>query len=206
MVMLELLLPVMLAVIANSLADVFLNRIQPEFSVQFHWSMRLLRWACIAVALVILGVTHATALTLIAFALFSITAATDFETTYLPPDAFTFGSTALCLLLSFAQSGWLGLRDAVVAQAMCFAVVVFVVAFSDACDSGDIKLAMQFGAAAGSLASVFVGVIGMWLAMMILLVIHVIQHGGSAAISQLRIPLGTVAWAGLLLALLWRAL
>ena len=83
--------------------------------------------------------------------------------------------------------------------------MVFVVAFSSACDSGDIKLAMQFGAAAGSLANVFIGVMGMWLVMMCLLIAHMIQHRSITSISQVRLPLGPIAWVGLVIALLWRA-
>ena len=195
-----------LAILANLLADPFLKRIQTEFGYTGNMPLRRLRWMCVATALPILAALHIPFSALIAVALLSITAATDLESSYLPPDAFTLGSTIICLMLSFVQSGWLGLRDAVVAQAICFAVMVFVVTFTSACDSGDIKLAMQFGAAAGSLTNVFVGVMAMWLTMMLLLVIQFVRSRSVTSLSRLRLPLGPIAWAGLVVALLWRAL
>ncbi len=203
-----ILIPFLLALSGNVLADLFLSHALPE-PLPPHPSrrwLRGLRWVCITAAVIGLALLHASLPTLIAFTLFSITAATDLESTYLPPDAFVLGSAALSLGLAFIQSGWPGLRDAVVAEAMCFVVLVFVVAFTGVCDSGDIKLGMQFGAAAGSLSQVFVGVIGMWLVMVIVLVVYLVYSRSPKAIRTFRLPQGPLAWVGLLLAVIWRAL
>ena len=201
-----ILIPFLLALSGNVLADLFLSLTLPE-PLPPHPSrrwLRGLRWVSCTAALIGLVLLHASLPTLVVFTLFSITAATDLESTYLPPDAFMLGSTTLGLGLAFIQSGWPGLLDAVVAEAMCFAVLVFVVAFTGVCDSGDIKLGMQFGVAAGSLSQVFVGVMGMWLAMVIVLVMYLAYSRSPKAIRTRRIPQGPLAWIGLLLAVIWR--
>ena len=190
-----ILIPLLLSLSGNVLADLFLSHTLPE-PLPPHPSRRCLRglrWVSATTALIGLALLHASLPTLIAFALFSVTAATDLESTYLPPDAFVLGSATLGLGLAFIQSGWPDLRDAVVAEAMCFAVLVFVVAFTSVCDSGDIKLGMQFGAAAGSLSQVFVGVIGMWLAMVIVLMVYLTYSRSPKALRTRRIPQGPLA-------------
>jgi hypothetical protein len=142
------------------------------------------------------------------FALFSISAATDFELSLLPPDWFLYGSVIVAMALATMAGGWPALRDVAVTQAFCFVVVTLGVAFLNLCDSGDIKLAMQFGALCGSLAAVATGALGIWVVAVFVVVVTAF-HGawrGPARLAvqraiQQRPPQGPLMWAGFLIAM-----
>jgi len=116
-----------------------------------------------------------------------------------------YGSVAVGLAAGFLTGNVAGLRDAVVAQAVCFAMMVFAVLFANAADSGDIKLLMQYGATAGSISAVGIGIavefvvrVGILVAVCIQFWIQ--QHDLSSAFSaasRARVPHGPIAWVGL---------
>ena len=91
------------------------------------------------------------------------------------------------------------------AQAVCFAMMVFAVLFANAADSGDIKLLMQYGATAGNLAAVGIGIavefvvrVGILIAICILYWTQ--QRDLSSSFStaaRVRVPHGPIAWVGL---------
>jgi prepilin signal peptidase PulO-like enzyme (type II secretory pathway) len=174
-----------------------------------HRRMRVVRWlACMAGSLLI-GFINPSPAKLILFALFSVSAATDFETSLLPPDWFIYGATLAGLAAGFITGGLPGLRDTVVAQAVCFAFMVLAVLLANAADSGDIKLLMQYGAACGSLYGVGIGIASEFAVRFGILVVAFlglwfVRRSGTAAfrdLSQLRTPHGPIAWIGLALAI-----
>lgn len=137
--------------------------------------------------------------------LFSVTAATDFETTILPPDWFVYGSVLASFIVGFMRGGWLGFSHVVLAQAACFAGVVLAVRFVGLCDSGDIKLGMQYGAVCGSLMSAMVGGFFFWLAaclvVAVVAVAYVMQARSLKAVARVasfQPPLGPLLWCGML--------
>lgn len=154
-----------------------------------------------------LVMTGASLSTLFLFTLFSISAATDFETSLLPPDWFLYGSVVIAMILAVLSGGWPALRDVAVAQAFCFAIVTLGVAFLNLCDSGDIKLAMQFGALCGSLSAVAAGALGIWFVAVSLVLVTIVHGSLRLPVRQaiqravrLRPPQGPLMWAGFLLA------
>ena len=206
----------MAAVLANLVAEVLLtfDLHQPIHALSRHArALRLVRWLLCTVALGWMGLNGGNAISggdatqLIAFMLFSISAATDLETKTLPPDAFLYGATLAGIGLHYWANGWAGLRHAVIAQAVCFSIITLCVAFLNLCDSGDIKLAMQFGAACGSLFALGIAVIGLWLACMLVVIgalaVQLRRHPLRDAFRQaarIQPPMGPLLCAGLLLA------
>lgn len=144
----------------------------------------------------------------VVFGLFSVTAATDLETTLIPPDWFTWGATVAGALAGLAEGGLPGLRQAIIAQAVCFAVMTLAVVLFAAAAPGDIKLAAQYGAAAGALGAVAIAFVAEWVIRALLVAgafaVFSRRSGPRAALDRviaLRIPHGPFAWLGLCVAL-----
>ncbi|NJM41425.1 MAG: hypothetical protein HC853_12010, partial [Anaerolineae bacterium] len=198
-----------LSLAANVMAEAILcgdlHRPWRVLSRQGRW-LRVLRWVACTAGIVALGASAASVAQVAFVALFTVSAATDFETKFLPSDGFVLGCTTINVLGGFVLGGASGLRDVVVAQAICFVVTTFAVALFGLCDSGDIKLAMQFGAACGNLAAVTVAVFVSWLVVWVVIVgafvIGLVQRRSWRASlrSALRIqlPQGPLLWCGLL--------
>jgi len=150
-------LNIVCGLLSNSLAEVLLKfELKKLFKLldHMHQLMRLIRWLVCLIGFILLGLFRPSQFKLLLLGLFSVSAASDFETSFLPPNWYVYGSTAVGLAVGFMA----GLRDAVVAQALCFAMMVFAVLFANAADSGDIKLLIQYGATAGSLGAVGIGI------------------------------------------------
>ncbi len=212
----SLLLSLVLALAVNIIAEWLLavdtdhpwQRLTPK-----QRTLRILRWLMLSVGLLALAAMHVSVHHTLAFALFSVTAATDFETRLLPPDRYTYGCVIVGIALA-SVSGTLGFRDAVVAEAICFAVVTLSVAFFDGIDSGDIKMAMQFGAACGSLSVVGISVLMMAVVAALIpasiFILRCLQRQplrlAAAEVAHLSAPLAAIAWVGLLAAFVWMAL
>jgi hypothetical protein len=200
-----------LGLLANVFAELFL-----AFDLRRPWHLldpacrrrRIARWVLCMLGHAGLVIAGASLSTLLLFALFSVSASTDFELSLLPPDAFLYGSVITAIFLAGLTGGWPALRDVAVAQAFCFAVVTLGVAFLNLCDSGDIKLAMQFGALCGSLGAVAAGALGIWIVAAATVVATIllaawrgpVRLAVQRAIHQ-RPPQGPLMWAGYLLAM-----
>jgi hypothetical protein len=205
-----LLLCLLLGLASNLIAELFLALdLKTPFSqlTTARKRLRVLRWIAGLCGLVIVGLFDPPPARLAVLALFSVSAATDLETQYLPPDWFVYGAVAAGIAGGFAVNGLAGLRDAAVAQAVCFVVMTAGVLFAGIADSGDIKLLMQYGAACGSLAGVslgFVAEFGLRLAVLAYAVVSRLLGGAPAAqalrhAATLKVPHGPIAWAGLLI-------
>jgi hypothetical protein len=201
-----------LGVLANGIAEVILacDLHQPWRRLNIlAQRRRVVRWVVCVLGHVGFAMSGASLTQLILFALFSISAATDFETTLLPPDALMFGSVIFAMAMAAFTGGWPALRDVAVAQAFCFAVVTLGVAFLNLCDSGDIKLAMQFGALCGSLGAVAAGAFGVWLVAILLVSMALLRamlampfKEALQSVMRRRPPQGPLLWCGFLLATL----
>lgn len=200
---------VMLGLLSNVMTELFLAcELKRPFTVldHVHKRIRLIRWVICMAGFLLIGLFHLSPIKLPLLALFSVSAATDFETTYLPPDWFVYGSTAAGLLAGYVTGGIGGLRDVVVAQAVCFAMMVFAVLLANAADSGDVKLLMQYGATCGSLVAVGIGittevVVRVGLLIAVFAATLVAKRNVSFAFSRavgIRAPHGPIAWIGLL--------
>jgi hypothetical protein len=212
-VFLTVLLSLAIGIGANGIAEVLLAL---EMQLPFHSldrsrrRLRMLRWAICVLGFGLLGLVNPSVVALIALALFSVTAATDFETRRIPPDWFTYGSVVVLCGLGFAVGGLSGFRDVVVAQALCFAVMVLAVVLARAASPGDIKVLMQYGAACGSLPAVIVGLIAETLLRLGLVACLVAQALGVQGDRRgtlmrglhIRLPHAPVAWFGVLAALM----
>jgi hypothetical protein len=195
-----------LGVGANALAELILVR-----ELRLSWSsldwaarrLRIIRWVAVLAGHGALSGFDVGDLAQINAALFAVMAATDLESRMIPPDWMTYGAVVLACAFGYAHGGVSGLRDVVVAQALCFAAMLIAVLFFNAADAGDIKVLMQFGAACGSLAAVGVGVIAETVVRAVVLLVAFARFGRPAA--RLRLPHAPFAWVGLLVALLvWR--
>jgi hypothetical protein len=170
-----------------------------------HRRRRIVRWVVCVVGFLLVGLFHPSVPRLLLLEMFSVSASTDFETSFLPPDWFVYGSTLAGLAVGFFDGGVAGLRDAVVAQAVCFAMMVFAVLLANAADSGDIKLLMQYGAACGSLSAVGIGIAVEFVARVGILVVvffwlYLRCRNTRLAFStsaKTRMPHGPIAWIGL---------
>lgn len=199
-----------LALFANMLAEYFLSDDleQPYTKLDpVHQRFRLLRWAGVLVGMLLLSAIRIHWSTLLVIALLTVSASTDFETKLLPPDHFVYGSTVLGVMSAWFTHEPIGLRDAVIAQAFCFAAVTLGVALFNLCDSGDIKLAMQFGAACASLPMVAFAAFGTWIVACVLFATQLVwnkrQNTWRGALSQAalyRPPQGPLLWCGLMFA------
>lgn len=194
------------ALIANGIAEWILARDlqQPINNLSRpRQTLRLARWVVSSLFICWIASVSSSLLYFIPFALFTTSAATDLETKYLPPDAFTYGSVVIGLAVCFSTGGWVGLRHGLIAQAACFALWTLGVAFFRLCDAGDIKLAMQFGAVCGSLPNVGLALMVVWLAACTVVLIATLlglrDKPPRQAIQQaatLRPPQGPLLWCG----------
>ena len=199
-----------LGMLANLLTEYFLSDdLQlPFFRLESAGQrFRIVRWGIVLVGMLGLGLAQISLSGLLIMALLTVTAATDLETKFLPPDRFVYGSTVFGVLSAWFTHGSMGLRDAVIAQGFCFAVVTLGVALFNVCDSGDIKLAMQFGAACGSLALIAQAAFWTWIAACLLFAFQLgryrLQNSWRSAFkqaAQYRPPEGPLLWCGLMVA------
>jgi hypothetical protein len=206
-----------LSLSANVGAEVLLamEMRRPYRSLDHHQRiLRVARWVACSMGFLLLGCFNASVIVLIAFALFSVTAATDLETCRIPPDGFTYGSVLILIALAFVAGGLPKLRDVVVAQAMCFLVMVLAVTFARAASPGDIKVLMQYGATCGSLPVVMAGLLAetvLRLGLLVCIVGHAlwVKNNRRGAITRglhMRLPHAPVAWMGVLAALIAQGL
>ena len=186
-------------ILANDLQQPY-ARLSPA-----HQRIRVLRWVLSSIGCLVLGLWQVSIQQQVLFAMFSISAATDLETKLLPPDWFLFGPIFICFATYGWVNGWPGLQRAILAQAFCFGAVTLGVAFFNVCDSGDIKLAMQFGAACGSLTHVLQAATVVWLAAIVVIVVATLlslrRTNVKLAIREattLQPPQGPLLWCGLL--------
>jgi hypothetical protein len=210
--------PSLLALFANAITEWILavDLQQPLRALtQTQRALRIARWLLIWLGLITAAhfiPSSSPLIKLLPLTLFSISAATDLETKFLPPDAFVYGGVLIGCAVAFLTDGPIGLCIAIAAQALCFALWTLGVAFFNLCDAGDIKLAMQFGAACGSLASVAIAGIVVWLAAcgVVLMGIAIglrtrpLREAVRCA-GTFRPPQGPLLWCGLLVALCWPA-
>ena len=208
MLMIPLMYWAALALTANLLASWFIRRDQSITAPanQDELCSRVLRWCACAGGLAALAVWGLPLHTLFVLALFSVSAAADYETHLIPPDAYVFGCVLLNVLLAGVVDGASALRETVVAQAFCFAIVTLGVALFGLCESGDIKLAMQFGAACGSLPMVMLSAAGIWLAAVGLALVTFLfvlrfrsVRRALRIATSFRPPQGPLMWCGLLI-------
>ena len=201
-------LNIVFGLVSNILAELLLSfELKQPFGLldRVHQYIRLIRWLVCLAGFILVGLFHPSLFKLILLSLFSVSAVTDFETSFLPPDWFVYGSVVVGLAVGFIAGNISGLRDAVVAQSVCFAMMVFAVLVANTADSGDIKLLMQYGSTAGSLSAVGIGIavefvvrVGILIAISILFWIQTHDlHSAFTAASQARVPHGPIAWVGL---------
>lgn len=198
------------AVLANGVAEFILAfdlglpyaRLTPQSQ-----RIRLFRWLASSMGCILLGAGRVPVGYQLLFALFSISAATDLETKMLPPDGFLFSAVIVGVIAHGLSNQGPSLQQAILAQAFCFAVVTLGVALFNVCDSGDIKLALQFGAASGSLQQLLFGTGVVWLvACAVILVATIIQlqkvelKAALRNATTLHPPQGPLLWCGLLVA------
>ncbi len=208
--------PSLLALFANAIAEWLLatNLDRPFHALnKSERIIRILRWLLCWFGLFIAYHIIPSPLHLLPLTLFSISAATDLETKFLPPDTFLYSSVLIGCGVAFLTNGPNGLCIAIATQAICFALWTLGVAFFNLCDAGDIKLSMQFGAACGSLASVGIAGFVVWLVAcgVVLMGIAIGLRTKSfreavRCAGVLRPPQGPLLWCGLLVASLWQAL
>jgi hypothetical protein len=209
----SILLSLSLGLISNLVAELFLTLDlgQPFSSLSpSRRRLRITRWVISWLGLILVSATGLSPVRLLLVALFGISASTDLETRYLPPDWFIYGATFAGCLGGYALGGVSGLRDAVVAQAVCFTVMVFGILLAGVADSGDIKLLMQYGTACGALPVVAVGTTIEFAVRLAILVTMVVATAvvrrqpwreAFRRVAGLKHPHGPVAWVGLLAAL-----
>ena len=197
---------------ANVVAELFL-------AIDLHHPYRLLsvpakrlrwaRWLLCPSGLFLAGLFNQSPFALTNLALFTVTAATDLETKCIPPDWFTYGCVVLAGVLGLVANGVVGLRDVVVAQAICFAIMVTAVIFAHAAAGGDVKVLMQYGASCGTLSLDVVG-IAVETAVRVVIItfasIWAIAHGRHwhrtvHNVLHMRLPHAPVAWLGVLSAI-----
>lgn len=202
-----------LSVGANGIAELLLvvEMRLPFRTLNRHGQrLRVMRWIACAVGFGLVSFFNPSVFALIALAFFSVTAATDFETHRIPPDWFTYGAVIVLSALAFVAGGLPGFRDVVVAQALCFVIMVLAVVLVRAASPGDIKVLMQYGASCGSLPAVMVGLLaetGLRLGIVACLVTQALrmQEDRRGALSRglhVRLPHAPVAWIGVLVALM----
>jgi len=200
--------------LANLVAELFLALDMSKPFQGLHSKeirLRCLRWiSCLLGCGVISGLGLPISVVLL-FGLFSVSAATDFETSVLPPDGFIYGAVLVSMVVGWIQSGWAGFWQVALAQAACFSVIVLAVRYLGACDSGDIKLGMQFGAMCGSLPGTVIGGLVFWLAACLAIAVAAVTFMVQARslrvmtrVLALQLPLGPLLWWGVLGSLAYR--
>ena len=200
--------------LANLVAELFLALDMSRPFQGLHSKeirLRCLRWiSCLLGCGVISGLGLPISVVLL-FGLFSVSAATDFETSVLPPDGFIYGAVLVSMAVGWIQSGWAGFWQVALAQAACFSVIVLAVRYLGACDSGDIKLGMQFGAMCGSLPGIVIGGLVFWLVACLTIAVaavtFVVQARSLRVMTRvlaLQLPLGPLLWWGVLGSLAYR--
>jgi hypothetical protein len=214
-----------IGILANLIAELFLalDLSRPVWRLTGHQiCLRSLRWVSCLLGCSVTGDLGISIPVMLLFGLFSVSAATDFETSVLPPDGFVYGAVLISMAVGWMLGGWSGLGHVAIAQAFCFSVIVLAVRYLGACDSGDIKLGMQYGAVCGSLFSVMVGGFYFWLiACLVIAVVAVTRvlwarsrrsesrrsesRLAARGVLALQLPLGPLLWCGVLGSLAYKA-
>jgi hypothetical protein len=155
---------------------------------------RVWRWVLCFVSLMALAVFTALSIPQLTLAaLFAVTAATDFECKRLPWDWFLYGSVIAGIGVGFVERGWLGFRDAVIAQAILFAAMTLTVIFLRQTAGGDIKLMMQYSAACGHVTTAMLGIVVSGLAMLLISLTYRLITRRTLT----KVPLAPATWVGL---------
>ena len=194
-------LTVLIGLVAN-LTAVFVLATRYRTSFQLGTSARKIkrgmRWVVSVAGLVIASMLGLTLLQIFVLGLLTVTAATDFEHQRLPPSWFLYTATIIGVIAATFTAGWIGLRNAVIAQAIWFALMTLTVMLLRRTAGGDIKVVMQYGAACGNLP---ISILGMLIASGIMLPISLgywlIYHR-----SIQRTPLAPLTWIGAIIALI----
>jgi hypothetical protein len=152
---LEMTIPtaLVLGLAVNAMAEAFLTiDLRRPVTQLVGWPrhLRLARWLLIFIVFGATGAAELSLMQCIPLTLFAVSASTDLECKTLPPDWFTLLALLAGLFAAYGVVGVAGLRAALLAQAVCFALWALGIAFFNLCAAGDIKLAAQFGAACGS--------------------------------------------------------
>ena len=196
-----------MGLLANLIAEWFLRIDIPRLyggSFVRARPSRLFRWLAISAGCVAFTLcshqpdqpTGVLFIRFIPFTLLSVTAATDLETRFLPPDWFTAGSVIAGVVVAGTQSGIEGAIQATLAQGLCFALMTLAVVMGGNTAAGDIKLMAQLGATAGSANAVFAGLLAAGGVAAVIAVLSVIWHRRMPRL----VPLGPIVWAGMLVA------
>jgi hypothetical protein len=190
-------LAVSLALAANGWAEVVLRLRYTKLFVPFtdaQRQRRVWRWVLCFVSLMALAVFTALSIPQLTLAaLFAVTAATDFECKRLPWDWFLYGSVIAGIGVGFVERGWLGFRDAVIAQAILFAAMTLTVIFLRQTAGGDIKLMMQYSAACGHVTTAMLGIVVSGLAMLLISLTYRLITRRTLT----KVPLAPATWVGL---------
>lgn len=121
-----------------------------------------------------------------------------------------YGATFAGIGAAALAHGSAGLVSALTTQAICYGLTVLGVRYFGMMSGGDIKLAMQLGAACVTIQTLFGGALVMALAMVLALVatfstrvLHAQSVAAAAAqTATLRLALGPFMWLGLIGALI----
>lgn len=204
----NLILAVCLAALANLSVDRLISQDEVAGLVRgrSHRSVRV--WA-IWLGLLAMGLTQLPASSL-AVALFCVSAGMDLETRRVPPDWYVYGSTLAGIGAAAWPYGGAGLVSAMSTQAICYGLTVLGVRYFGMVSGGDIKLAMQFGAACVTFQTLSVAALVMALAMALALVASFSSRVlrtqsvtvAAAQTATLRLALGPFMWLGLIGALI----
>jgi hypothetical protein len=198
---------------ANLLAEAFIRQnLQAPIVQHMSIARSRVRWAVVPAGLCLCAWSGLSTPGIVFVALFAVTAAVDFETSYLPPDWYLYGCTAANIAIAWF-AGPDVFRGVVVTQAICFALAV-VLAYAGAWAGGDVKLMMQYGASAGALATAGIAML-IEQVLRVVFVLFALAKGLAmwrglrpawAAAKQASVgPHGGVAFVGLVCAIAWRA-
>ncbi|NJM39254.1 MAG: hypothetical protein HC853_00070 [Anaerolineae bacterium] len=152
----------LLGFLANFVADLVLRwRYGPLSKLDSRTKRfkRIGRWIAVVLVMLGLALTNVSLRYAIPIALLSVTAATDFELRRLPWDWFMYGSVVVGLLVAYLFGGTEDLSQAIIAQAVLYAFITFAVVVIGQTRGGDIKVAMQYGAACANLGMALNGML-----------------------------------------------
>jgi hypothetical protein len=193
-----------LGLAANGLADIFLARDsllrRPYSALTSHQRLvRFVRWFVSTLALVICAWLNVAVDRLVAIALMTVTASTDFDCRLLPPAWYIDLSVVTSVLLAGLSRGLDAGIDAAIAQGLCFSIGVFIALWNPrhavaGMDPGDIRTLMQMGATAGSFPGILLTVMGIAIVGLLITLIGFLMRRRVHAV-----PLATLAWCGLVL-------
>ncbi len=205
--------PPALALLANSAIELLLIYDARKPFAQLSRAETLLRAARWLVVIAALLIPEFALATRVGLALFAVSAGQDLESRRVPPDAYLYAATAICVVLAGLTDGPTGALTAFAAQAICYGLCVLAVRYTGIFAGGDIKLAMQFGALCGTFSvlgnAAYLAGIAMAAAVLLTALLQLAQRRTLRTALQraqtLRLPLGPFLWLGAFGALLLAA-